>query len=192
MLNKIENYIQTLNLTDKLVNFEQIYQLTIDKFYSDKNASIYKINFIFYDKFNIDPSNFEPIQILCNKRVGQTKFREDVINFYNKCIISGDDPEQCQACHIIPFNETKFNHGSNGLLLNYNLHHLFDEFKIGFKFINLFDVNFDNYQVILSDKIKTKQSYNNYLIYDNTFVKINKLSKQYLTIRYEQFINNSI
>ena len=58
MLEKIENYIQTFS-NDNNINHYNIYQSLINKFYSDKDSSIYKINFVFYDKFNIEPSNFE-------------------------------------------------------------------------------------------------------------------------------------
>ena len=189
MLKNIENYIQTLDINVKNINYLYIYETLINKFYSDKDSSINKINFVFYDKFGIEVNNFESTKKLCEERIGQTKFRNDLINFYKCCIISGDDSDICQACHIIPFSETKLNCYTNGLLLNYNFHYLFDSFLIGFKYIDLCDNIYDKYQVILSDKIKSKQSYKNYLIYDNIIVKINKESKQFLNIRYEQFLN---
>jgi predicted restriction endonuclease len=188
MLEKIENYIQTFIINDNNFNYYNIYQSLINKFYSDKDSSIYKINFVFYDKFKIEPSNFESTKILCEERIGQTKFRKDLIDFYGHCIVSGDDSEICQACHIIPFSETKFNHIDNGLLLNYNLHHLFDFFLFSFKFINSYNDDLDNYQIVLSNKIKSKNTFKNYFIYDNLFVKINKNSKYFLDDKYQQFI----
>ena len=137
MLEKIENYIQTFIINGNNINYYNIYQSLINKFYSDKDSSIYKINFVFYDKFKIEPTNFEPTKILCEERIGQTKFRKDLIDFYGHCIISADDSEICQACHIIPFSETKYNHIDNGLLLNYNLHHLFDSLSKFLKFFYL-------------------------------------------------------
>ena len=188
MLHKIENYILTININN---NYSDIYKYLIDKFYSDKDASIYKINFIFYDKFNIEPLSYESTKKLCKERIGQTKFRNDLIEFYNNCIISEDDHEQCQACHIIPYSETKLNHIDNGLLLNYNLHHLFDSFYIGLQYIDSFNNKFDKYKVILSKKIKFKQSYKNYIIYDNKIININKNSKQFLDIIYQQFLDHN-
>jgi predicted restriction endonuclease len=188
MLEKIENYIETLIINDIDINHYNIYQSLINNYYSDKDNSIYKINFVFYDKFKIEPSKFESIKILCEERIGQTQFRKKLINFYSQCIISGDDSEICQACHIIPFFETKFNHIDNGLLLNYNLHHLYDSFLFSFKFINSCDNIFDNYQIILGNKIKQKLSFKNYLIYENIIVKINKNSKDFLNDRFQQFI----
>ena len=189
MLQKIENYIQINIINNENINYYDLYLSLINKFYSDKDSSIYKINFVFYDKLKIEPFNYESTKLLCNERIGQTKFRKDLIDFYKNCIITGDDSEICQACHIIPFFETKNNHIDNGLLLNYNLHHLFDSFLFSFKYINSHNLIFDNYQIILSNKIKSKKTFNNYLIYDNIIVKINKNSKKFLETNYQQFID---
>ena len=53
MLEKIENYIQIFIANNTNINHYDIYKSLIDKFYSDKDSSIYKINFVFYDKFKI-------------------------------------------------------------------------------------------------------------------------------------------
>lgn len=181
MLNNIKNFIDTLDEYNMNIkpNYYSIYKKIIDKFYTDKDDSIYKINFVFYDKFKIQPENFIDILRLCNERIGQTKFRTDVINFYNNCIISGDDSIICQACHILPYSETKFNHIDNGLLLNYNLHHLFDSHLITFKFKeNLNDI-YDLYFVVISVKILNKKTFTNFKKYNNKIVKINVNSKMF-------------
>lgn len=194
MLNDIKNFIdlQSIKNDDAPINYYLIYKKIIDKFYTDEDDSIYKINFVFYDKFKIQPENFVDTLGLCNARIGQTKFRTDVVNFYHTCIISGDDSTICQACHIIPYSETKFNHIDNGLLLNYNLHHLYDSFLIGFKFKeNLNDI-YDLYFIVISEKILNKKTFSNYKKYNNKIIKINVGSKFFLEQNYKNFLLNQI
>ena len=186
MLNKIENFINKNNM----INMKEIYQEILDKFYSDKDSSIYKINFVFYDKFNCNPEVLEETKKICEDRIGQTKFRHSIVERDVKCLISDDDVEQCQACHIIPYSETKLNDINNGLLLNYNLHHMFDKNKIGFKYIKSYDSKKDSYQIVLSDEIKNKVSYKNYLNFDNKLIEISKGCKKNLDIRYIEFLEN--
>ena len=189
MLKNIEKYIESINLNKTNPDFNLYYQLVLNKFYSDSDSSIHKINFVFYDKFGIEPSVYLGTKLLCEEREGQTKFRSELIKFYSCCIISGDDPNQCQACHIIPYSDTKLNHVSNGLLLNYNLHHLFDSFLLAFKFIENFDDIFDNYQIVLNTSIKTKQTYKNYHMYEDKIVKISVRSRDFLDENFKQFLN---
>ena len=132
MLQQIQKYIDSIDIVNNEQNYNIIYNFLIQEFYSDKDSSIDKINFVFYDKFKIKPETFSSTYKLCNDRIGQTKFRNDLVNFYNYCIIIGDDSFICQDCHILPYSETKFNILDNGLLLNYNFHHLFDSFLISF------------------------------------------------------------
>ena len=122
--------------------------------------------------------------------MGQTKFRSDVVNFYHTCIVSGDDSIICQACHIIPYSETKFNHIDNGLLLNYNLHHLFDLFLIGFKFKENLNDEHDLYFVVISEKILNKKTFSNYKKYNNKIVRMNVGSKNFLEQNYNNFLLN--
>lgn len=178
MLIDIKKYIETMGDTN--LDYFTIYKSLIDKFYSVKNESIYEINFVFYDKFKIQPENHIDTSKLCINRLGQTKFRQEVVNFYNNCIITGDDNIICQACHILPYSETKYNHVDNGLLLNYNFHQLFDSFLISFKFKEKFDDIFDLYYVVISSKIINKHTFSNYKIYNDKVVKINTNSKNFL------------
>lgn len=192
MLYDIKNYINSQSeKNDKSsINYYLIYKKIIDKFYSDKDDSIYKINFVFYDKFKIQPENFVDTLGLCNERIGQTKFRTDIVNFYSCCIISEDDPIICQACHIVPYSETKFNHIDNGLLLNYNLHHLYDLFLITFKFKENINDTYNLYFVVISEKILNKKSFSNYIKFNNKIVKINANSKNFLEQNYKKFLLN--
>lgn len=189
MLHIIKQYIDTIDIEHYNQNYYIVYKLIIDKFYSDKDSSIYKINFVFYDKYKIEPNNFLFIKKLCDDRIGQTKFRNDLILFYQNCIITNDDSEICQACHILPHHETKINHIDNGLLLNYNLHHLFDSYYISFKFKENYDKYFDLYVVVISDKIKNQKSFQNYIKYDNQNVKISVNSRKFMEISIDNFLH---
>ena len=194
MLNKIKNYINTLNenCDNNTINYYLIYRNILDNFYTDNDDSIYKINFVFYDKFKIQPENFADLSKLCNERIGQTKFKNELVKFYHNCIISGDDYIVCQACHILPYSETKFNHIDNGLLLNYNLHHLYDSFLISFKFKENLNDMYDLYFVVISEKILNKKTFVNYKKYNNKIVEINSGSKKLLEQNYKNFLFNQI
>ncbi len=192
MLKQIQQFIESLDIDFNKPNYYIIYKLIIQEFYSDKDLSIDKINFVFYDKFKIKPETFHSTYRLCNDRIGQTKFRNDLVNFYNFCIITQDDSFICQACHILPYSETKFNHLDNGLLLNYNFHHLFDSFLISFKFFKSFNDTFDLYYVVFSKHILNKNTYANFIKYNNNIVKININSKSFLDISYTNFLSKQL
>lgn len=196
MLNKIKNYINALNEENvkdgkdgkNTPDYYSIYKKILDNLYTDKDDSIYKINFVFYDIFKIQPENWENTARLCNDRIGQTKFRNELVDFYHNCIISGDDGIICQACHILPYSETKFNHVDNGLLLNYNLHHLYDLYLVTFVFKENFDNVYDLYLFKISEQILNKKTFSNYKKYNNKIVKISRGSKIFLDINYKNFI----
>ncbi len=191
MLDKIDKFIDSMGIDFSDTNFFIIYKLVINEFYSDKNSSIQIINFVFYDKFKIQPHLFDSTKKLCNERLGQTNFRNDLISFYQTCIISGDDSDICQACHILPYSKTKINCVDNGLLLNYNFHHLFDSFLISFKYKSNYDDIYDLYHVVLSDSVIAKPSYSNFTQYNGKIVKINSKSKTFLESSYKLFLNSS-
>ena len=60
-------------------------------------------------------------------RTEQEKFREALINRYGNCILTNNDPVECDACHIIPLSEGENYDVDNGLLISKSLHKLFDE-----------------------------------------------------------------
>lgn len=181
MLTEIEEYI---NNNCETYNYDKLYDLLINKFKSE--IELLEIKFILYDKFSYKNIN-KKLRI---QRDEQEEFREKLIELDKKCIISNDDPEQCQACHIIPLCESKSYDINNGILLNFNLHNMFDRYKLGFKFIKNIDKQFDSYQIILSDKIKDKSGYENYKIYDNKEIKIRKGCRKNLQQKYDEFINH--
>ena len=65
----------------------------------------------------------------------QKKFRDKLIERYYKCPIDNLDYTLCEACHIVPYSESKENQKFdvfNGILLTPTLHRIYDKnyFKI--------------------------------------------------------------
>lgn len=62
------------------------------------------------------------------ERVGQSKFRNDIMNAYGKkCCITGETTSEIlEAAHIQEYISEESNHIQNGLLLRADLHKLFD------------------------------------------------------------------
>ena len=60
-------------------------------------------------------------------RSPQTKFRQQLIDKYKTCVISGCSPIQCDACHIVPVHQEYNFDPDNGLLLSAELHRAFDQ-----------------------------------------------------------------
>jgi hypothetical protein len=162
MLSEIEKYIDKNNSND----YEELYK-NLKNMYSN---NLSEIKFVLYDKYKYQHTNKE----LKNKRDKQEEFRKKLIELDKECIISGDDAEQCQACHIIPVCESKSYDVNNGILLNFNLHNMFDRHKLKLKYIKNINKEYDLYTIILSDEIKNKKGYDNYKIYDNKEIKIRK------------------
>lgn len=180
MLKEIEEYIN--NYHDNNNDYNKLYEKLLDKYKSE--IELQEIKFILYDKFSYKITNKK----LREERDEQEEFRMKLIELYRKCIISEDDPAQCQACHIIPVCESKSYDVNNGILLNFNLHNMFDRYKLGFKFIKNIDKEYDLYQIILSNKIKDKPSYVNYKIYDHKDIIIRKGCRRNLQKKYDEFI----
>jgi len=172
MISEIEKYININNCND----YDELYE-NLTKIYMN---NLTEIKFVMYDKFKYQYTNKQ----LKNKRDKQEEFRQKLIQLDKECIISGDDPEQCQACHIIPECESKSYDVNNGILLNLNLHNMFDKFKLRLEFIKHIDTNYDLYRIILSEDIKNKKSYENYKKYDNKEIKIRKGCRKNITIKY--------
>ena len=59
MLNNIKNFIdsQIKKNDETTINYNLIYKKIIDKFYTDKDDSIYKINFVFMINLKFKPKN---------------------------------------------------------------------------------------------------------------------------------------
>ena len=120
-----------------------------------------------------------------NVRVGQEKFRKDLIKKYNNCVISKVVPDRCQACHIIPYSESNLNNKfdvDNGLLLRTDLHILFDKY--------LLSINPDNFTVCVNQNYMLKDTkmkkYDGLKINNN--ISVNTINN--LRIHYNIFVNN--
>lgn len=184
MLAQIVTYINNLNYDfDKLYNLEQLdilFERLVDKFSNNNENNINSIKFIMIDKFNYNPlTRIENIKKLCEERDGQNKFREELIMRDEKCLITGDNSEICEACHIIPYCDSKSFDIANGLLLNRCFHKLFDTYKIS--------INSNNY-LEFDENVQNEIGYNNYLIYNEKQININYDCREYLDIHYQKFL----
>lgn len=109
------------------------------------------VDFIMYDLFEYahdDTHQNKQYQSLQTTRIGQDEFRNALIKRYGKCIITDDDPQMCQACHIIPFKECNNYQIDNGLLMTASLHKLFDDYDMTIDHINhiiKFSKNYSNW-----------------------------------------------
>ena len=101
-------------------NYTDVYLQLIQKY-----KPIY-VSMLFYDKYGYV---YEETDLSVDRSNNQTKFRNDIIKRYKKCIISGNHPDICQASHIIPYSNSDLLNKydiDNGLLLSSELHTLFD------------------------------------------------------------------
>ena len=76
------------------------------------------------DRFQVEITEF--------KRVGQGKFRDELMEIYaNKCAITDEHtPSVLQAAHICPYIGSKSNHPQNGIILRSDIHLLFDNHQL--------------------------------------------------------------
>jgi hypothetical protein len=137
-----------------------------------------KIDFVMYNLFQYIYTETGE----CDKRKDQQTFRNELIERYGECLISGVSDEICEACHIIPHSKCedkdKYN-VNNGILLRNDLHKLFD--------CGLLKINPHNQQVLFDDKILLNPKMKCYHEYNNKIININKKSLPFL-----QKIENNI
>lgn len=135
--------------------------------------------FIAYDLYKYNPSK-QLIELKLARQF-QQKFRNQLERRYKQCIISGDDLEMCEACHIVPYSESEYEQMydvNNGLLLTSSLHKLFDK--------HLLSIN-ENGKVILSKNVLQKQSYKNYHKYNGLQLKLNKETLTNIQLHYKKY-----
>ena len=114
----------------------------------------------------------------------QSKFRQDVKNRFNQCLVTGMYDDVCEACHIKPFNESSEEECfdiNNGLFFNCLIHKLFDKFDIS--------INPETLKIEISKKCKNYKFINQY---DNMYLsKLEPFNevKNYLKIHYSLFIS---
>ncbi|BAP31994.1 uncharacterized protein CHSO_2957 [Chryseobacterium sp. StRB126] len=105
--------------------------------------------------FNIDDikDDRKKIAIQIYARRGQKKFREELINVYNKkCAITQCQiVEMLEAAHIYSFKGSDTNKIPNGILLRSDIHTLFD--------LGLISINPENHMVQISNKISHDEYY---------------------------------
>lgn len=80
------------------------------------------------------------------------------------CLITKDDENICEVCHIVPYSEIKSFDISNGLLLNRCFHKLFDNY--------LFTMNLHNNTLMFSYIILESEYYSNYIKYNKNIINI--------------------
>lgn len=140
----------------------------------EKMISIYpkeKVNFIMYNLFQYIYPEIEEKE----KRKDQQSFRNDLIERYNGCIITGVSDIVCDACHIIPHsecdNKDKYN-VDNGLLMRSDLHILFDK--------GLLKINPHTSEILLNDTLLSNQQMEQYFDLHNKKIYIHKNSIHFL------------
>ena len=177
MLTEINDFINNNLINNDLDN---LFIRLCDKYSSDESNNINLIKFILMDRFCYIPINqYDIIKKLCVEREGQNKFRQELILRDKKCLISGDNNDICEACHIIPYSETKSFDISNGLLLNRCLHKLFDNYMWSINSLNC--IEFSNHLLNLND-------YHNYIKYNGLKINIQEDCKKYLEFHWNKFV----
>lgn len=111
-----------------LEQLECMRDICIEDYFSPKFGKIFKQVVLnptdSHDKEFVD----ETVLTAIKTRRGQRKFREKLLNFYNKsCIVTGCKVQDLlEAAHIIPHSENSNYSESNGLLLRSDIHTLYD------------------------------------------------------------------
>lgn len=156
MFDIIEKYLDKYSST---MDYTTLYDKAVKKF-GDDITNIHIINFIMYDKYDFFIYGQDNIT-LANSRIRQNDFRKTIIMRDKKCIITDSHDSLCEACHIIPYKDSKNYYNSNGILLDRVCHKMFDEYKL----------SFNGDRVVLRDDIINSPGYEKYQ-YNNKKVKI--------------------
>lgn len=166
-MNKLDNYISTLP-TKNINKLQLLEEFNDDDVLDDLEFLVDTI----YTDYKITKDKLI--------RDGQQIFRDELINKYGCCIVTG---ETClatlEACHIIPLCKSKNYDIDNGLLLRSDLHKTFDHHywsinPLTLKVVinnNIHDVgeikNYENYKINiqLNDKLikNIENNFNNFL-----------------------------
>ncbi len=127
-MNNLENYILSEFYDNKVYVNDINYS---DLGYDEKDEMEDDLIFLkntFYNNLEII---YENNKSLHDNRPMQQKFKENLINKYKKCVVTGGDClDELEGAHIIPFCQDKNNNSiSNGLLLKSTIHKTFDKYK---------------------------------------------------------------
>ena len=111
------------------------------------------------------------------KRTQQEKFRDNLLEKYKKCIVSGSDCKiELEAAHIIPVCEEGLYEINNGLLLKSNLHKTFDDY--------LWSINPNTFCI----EIKKCEEVGEISKYENKKLNLPHSLKESLENHYQKFI----
>jgi predicted restriction endonuclease len=109
-------------------------------------------------------------------RMQQNKFKENLFIKYKKCIITENDVDECEACHIIPL-ERKYSYDvNNGILLSSSLHKTFDKF--------IWSINPITSCIEINNENNKKYLINNF---NNNKINLDKETLKNLEWHYEKF-----
>ena len=149
------------------------------------NKELYELLINIFPKPNVELAMFEKFCYIHKKteekekRKDQQSFRNDVIDRYNNCIITGCNSIVCEACHIIPHSECsediKYD-VNNGLLFRVDLHKLFDNGNL--------KINPTTSQIELSNDILNDNTMKDYHKYNNKKINIHESSICFLNKLY--------
>ncbi len=166
-MNKLEQYILEQD------NF--IYLNKIN--YSDFNYN--NINEMKLDLLFLIETVYPNYKIYNNRqeRLEQEKFRNELINYYKKCVITESSClVELEAAHIIPFNIDNHNNNIyNGLLLKSNIHKTFDDYY--------WTINPDTFKIEIKENINAGEIMN----YKNKIINLDNKLKPFLQERYNKF-----
>jgi hypothetical protein len=171
----------------------------LEKYLLTNNTFIYEYFADNYEQFNYD--SYEELKLdldflLSNiyssniinlhtkeQRLTQDTFRKELIQKYNRCIISNSIDIECEACHIIPYSICKNFDVDNGLLLSSDLHKTFDKYY--------WSINPNTLKVEINKNINDCGKIKNY---EDTRVNIKLNSDLYynLLYHYNNFTENKI
>ena len=130
----------------------------------------------------------DPLTIEQKIRPQQKKFRENIVDRDEKCIISNSIDTECQACHIVSVEDGGSYDVNNGLLLNACLHITFDKY--------LWSINPETLEIDIccNDKKIVGSIYNFYIQFleSNTKpnIQINEYMRTNLYKRWEKYIEH--
>lgn len=169
------------HLLDNIKYIDKILYIPQELF---KLYDIDDIKLIVYDKFGLEAIPEQYFEIT-EKRIGQNKFRHEIIERDKYCVLTKSNSDMCEACHIISYNECNASNKydiNNGILLESGLHKLFDKY--------LWSVNPTTQKVEVSNKLLNDNSY--WLInkYNNNKLNFNDNILNNLVMHYNKFIKN--
>lgn len=158
---------------------------------NDISSSSNEFSVFFADLVEIErgTSNKTTKKRLIDARLGQGKYREELLNLYGKkCLLSGiDNGNVLIASHIMPWRESSDSERLdkyNGFLLSANIDKLFDRFYISFDLDGKLVYSQKNVNLSLLRIIGIKEEF-----FENSiFPFLNKKTISYMSKHYEHFL----